>query len=439
MVLTGASERAETIPHETFPRGNVPFRHEQELGRGGYAIVDEVKLVSAPVNLATLLNGRSYARKVLRLSMRQSVDRIVEEIHIMRSLHHTHIANIIFTYEELPQNEWQKGAIGIIMEPVADCNLKEFMEMIDSRVPRKLSDQEYQALKRWFNCLASGLAFIHSKRIRHKDIKPANILIKGDKVYYSDFGISEKFPDNLVTSKTVGDPFPRTPMYCAPEVAAEQPRGRKADVFSLGCVFLEMLTIVCRKSFGDFAAWRGSSGSQAYHVNHDLVLRWLLQFYSPIHKSNRLVAFCCATLNPSPIHRIASQDLAEWSRCVQHLERSALHPELCECVGHEHFQPFRAVLVGGVPRESALDISVPVSWDIAQSLWIGWTQWKTYQHTTQSYVQLCSIEPPRLVEQVEVEATAALYPCAVLTSARDSLWWSKYDADGQVQLPSNEA
>ena len=42
---------------------------------------------------------------------------------------------------------------------------------------QQIISQGFENIQKWFGCLASGLAFIHSKRIRHKDIKPANILV----------------------------------------------------------------------------------------------------------------------------------------------------------------------------------------------------------------------------------------------------------------------
>jgi serine/threonine protein kinase len=54
----------------------------------------------------------------------------------------------------------------------------------------------------WFGCLSAGLLYIHSQQIRHRGIKPANILIKGDSVLFTNFGIAKDFSEDATTSST---------------------------------------------------------------------------------------------------------------------------------------------------------------------------------------------------------------------------------------------
>jgi serine/threonine protein kinase len=96
-------------------------------------------------------------------------------------------------------------------------------------------------MQKAFGCLASGLAFIHKQTIRHKDIKPQNILIHEGNVLYTDFGFSLDH-SALGRSTTTGRPDAFTRRYCAPEVAEHDKRNSKSDIFSLGCVFAEITT-----------------------------------------------------------------------------------------------------------------------------------------------------------------------------------------------------
>jgi len=91
---------------------------------------------------------------------------------------------------------------------------------------------------------ASALAIAHGRRIVHLDVKPENIMLTTTgHVKICDFGIARKL-------STGGDPistsddwtFAGTPAYMAPEVIVSHQFDERADQFSLGIVFYEMLT-----------------------------------------------------------------------------------------------------------------------------------------------------------------------------------------------------
>lgn len=126
----------------------------------------------------------------------------------------------------------------------------------------------------WMNCLAVGLADLHAHRIKHKDIKPSNILlapasIEGLEVHpvFWDFGLAKQFSQRSRTACQCGTVFCQ-----APEQLAGQLAGRKADVFSLGCVLLELALLVASKKRGWLTKRMGRTGfaSSAVGVHH----RW---------------------------------------------------------------------------------------------------------------------------------------------------------------------
>ncbi|TKA81104.1 hypothetical protein B0A49_00399 [Cryomyces minteri] len=94
-----------------------------------------------------------------------------------------------------------------------------------------------------------GLAYLHSKDIIHRDIKGANILVdnKGS-VKISDFGISKRVEASTLLSPSVSRRAgPRVSLqgsvfWMAPEVVKQTTYTRKADIWSLGCLIVEMLT-----------------------------------------------------------------------------------------------------------------------------------------------------------------------------------------------------
>lgn len=130
-----------------------------------------------------------------------------------------------------------------------------------------------------------------------KIFSPANLLIKGENILYADFNISRVFKvEEVKTQRPISDDdydrmaskslgvSEKTPMYCAPEVARERPRGRKADIFSLGCVYLEMMSVLCGKSLDDLAFHRiNNRFERAYHANFTKTTQWIFMLVAKLY------------------------------------------------------------------------------------------------------------------------------------------------------------
>ncbi len=94
-----------------------------------------------------------------------------------------------------------------------------------------------------------GLAYLHSKDIIHRDIKGANILVdnKGS-VKISDFGISKRVEASTLLTPGGGKKggqrvsLQGSVFWMAPEVVKQTAYTRKADIWSLGCLIIEMFT-----------------------------------------------------------------------------------------------------------------------------------------------------------------------------------------------------
>lgn len=122
--------------------------------------------------------------------------------------------------------------MALVMSPVAEMDLATYL---DSVTPFK-----HWELRTFFGCLARALQFLHEQSIRHKDIKPDNILVHQGNVLFTDFGLARDFTD-ASRSTTQGTVNAMTLKYCAPEVAYQEARSTSSDIWSLGVVFLEMV------------------------------------------------------------------------------------------------------------------------------------------------------------------------------------------------------
>ncbi|KAL8716278.1 MAG: hypothetical protein Q9220_000183 [cf. Caloplaca sp. 1 TL-2023] len=149
--------------------------------------------------------------------------------------------------------------------------------------PLRLSmSAKVDCLRGYFVCLSQALRYIHESDVRHKDIKPENILIDASgSVVLTDFGISRRFPKN--TPHVTHDKWEMTRKYASPEImrGKKQPRDDPSDVFSLGCVFLEMASLILGRDLDtmiDHYATRFNDSTalnDEYHCNLDRVYTWI--------------------------------------------------------------------------------------------------------------------------------------------------------------------
>jgi hypothetical protein len=91
--------------------------------------------------------------------------------------------------------------------------------------------------------VADGLSAAHAVGVIHRDVKPANVLLRDERtdrlhVYLCDFGVAHTEAAGLTTPGAVAGTW----NYLAPERAAGQPGGPASDVYAVGCLLYECLT-----------------------------------------------------------------------------------------------------------------------------------------------------------------------------------------------------
>ncbi|RYN24847.1 hypothetical protein AA0113_g6900 [Alternaria arborescens] len=162
-VLTKALDlERERGKHRHFSNpDDLPFKKIAELGKGGYGFVDKV--------LSTV-TYREYARKLIPRgrTFRQDRDLLRDfenELQVLKKLSHQHIVRLIGSYTD-------PRYVGVLMDPVADCNLKVLLNA------HPLSSDTRSLVRTFYGCLASAVLYLHENKLRHKDIKPevGNIL-----------------------------------------------------------------------------------------------------------------------------------------------------------------------------------------------------------------------------------------------------------------------
>ncbi|EAT91724.1 hypothetical protein SNOG_00229 [Parastagonospora nodorum SN15] len=184
-----------------------------------------------------------------------------------------------------------RGAVGDVHEVEVQGRKFAHKRMV---VRRKLGGQERKEIEilkhlpphphivQLVGCLVSAVAYLHDRKIRHKDIKQSNILLTHDRLWLSDFGSATDFS---LLSQSATDNERGSPRYFSPEVNAWQANGRAADIFSLGCVVLEMLVIHTQGTLRYMQANR--SPNPAFHANLDKVDAWLEDPHSQGRPSRR--------------------------------------------------------------------------------------------------------------------------------------------------------
>lgn len=195
--------------------------------------------------------GLVFARKTVRLARKSPLAAKKEIVASREFQSHKHLLEVHATYETT-------GSFRLVLRPVVDRDLEDYLLSIRAESHFLTADMQ-STLKQAFGCLASALAFMHMKKIRHKDIKPRNILIHDGSVFLTDFGTARDMNNLAITTSRLPD----TERYCAPEVSKHQVQNRSSDIFSLGCVFLEICAALVHP------VKVGTSDPRPYHARVD--------------------------------------------------------------------------------------------------------------------------------------------------------------------------
>ncbi|ETE74119.1 Cyclin-dependent kinase 2, partial [Ophiophagus hannah] len=189
------------------------FQKVEKIGEGTYGVVYKAK---------NKITGEVVALKKIRLDTETEgvPSTAIREISLLKELNHPNIVKLLDVIHT-------ENKLYLVFEFLHQ-DLKKFMDSSTS-----ISGVELPLIKSYLFQLLQGLAFCHSHRVLHRDLKPQNLLINAEgAIKLADFGLARAFGVPVVTL-----------WYRAPEILLGcKYYSTAVDIWSLGCIFAEMLT-----------------------------------------------------------------------------------------------------------------------------------------------------------------------------------------------------
>lgn len=198
------------------------YRKVKVVGKGsfGHALL-----------VQSVLDRKPYIMKIIdvtRMDHKQK-EEALNEVHVLKAMRHPYIV----TYRE---SFMDKRCLCIVMDYADGGDMY-----------RKIAKQKQLGkgfpesnIMDWFVQICLAIKHIHDRKILHRDLKTQNVFLtsKGE-VKIGDFGIARVLQHTYDCAQTaIG-----TPYYLSPEICQEQPYNQKSDIWSLGCILYEMVTL----------------------------------------------------------------------------------------------------------------------------------------------------------------------------------------------------
>lgn len=218
-------------PHPTERRATSSCapRH-RFLETQGYAMVRQIGKGSFGRALLVRNKGsKEFVVKEVKLTNLSASEKDLArlEIKVLRSVSHPNIVRYIDHFED-------NSHLYIVMEYADSGDLGKVLK--GARMPLLESE-----VLDYFVQICMALEHIHSKQVLHRDLKPSNVFLSNNKklVKMGDFGISTILQGAHAQVKTQCG----TPYYFSPELCQKKAYNSKSDIWSLGCLLYEMLTL----------------------------------------------------------------------------------------------------------------------------------------------------------------------------------------------------
>ncbi|XP_049657946.1 calcium/calmodulin-dependent protein kinase kinase 1 isoform X2 [Accipiter gentilis] len=213
------------------------YKLQSEIGKGSYGVVklaynenDDKYYAMKVLSKKKLLKQYGFPRRPPPRGSKASsgeqpksmapLDRVYQEIAILKKLDHVNIVKLI----------------EVLDDPAEDNLYMVFDLLRKGPVMEVPSDQPFseEQARLYFRDIVLGIEYLHYQKIIHRDIKPSNLLLGDDgHVKIADFGVSNQFEGNdAQLSSTAG-----TPAFMAPEAISDTGKsfsGKALDVWAMG-------------------------------------------------------------------------------------------------------------------------------------------------------------------------------------------------------------
>ncbi len=208
-------------PGETLNHG--AYRIEQEIGAGGFGVV----YLAEEVTLRRKVAIKAILPEVVAREPR-AAEVFYAEARLTARLAHPYILPIYFVGEEASGGQ---SFPYIVMEYVDGGDLETVLARKSVDIRQRL---------RWMQQIAEGLAYAHEEGVLHRDLKPRNVFVTRHQIpKIGDFGLAKALGGETQTVlKGLG-----TPAYISPEQIQGRPADARADLYALGVMYYQILTL----------------------------------------------------------------------------------------------------------------------------------------------------------------------------------------------------
>ncbi|KAI8021300.1 hypothetical protein LOK49_LG03G01213 [Camellia lanceoleosa] len=190
----------------------------EKIGEGGFSMIYKYR--------DCVTNETVAVKRIFIVNENGVPSSLIREISLLKDLDHINIVRLL--------NVLSNGESVDLVFECLDLDLKKFI----NSYPEIAKDPHM--IKRFMHQILRGVAYCHAHEILHRDLKPRNLLIdlNNKMVKLADFGLARTFDVPLRTyTGNVG-----TLPYRAPELLLGLNYSVPVDVWSVGCIFAEMVT-----------------------------------------------------------------------------------------------------------------------------------------------------------------------------------------------------